>query len=95
MQVVANAGADLVDTEGYASAGALETWVSDENGAWTPVKAAVGVNGSYESDEFFNDNLGDPDNMVSLIGSPGIVPEPATMGLLAMGGLAVLRRRRK
>ncbi|MCP4375843.1 MAG: PEP-CTERM sorting domain-containing protein, partial [bacterium] len=28
-------------------------------------------------------------------GEAGVVPEPATMSLLAIGGLAMLRRRRK
>jgi len=27
--------------------------------------------------------------------APGSVPEPATLSLLALGGLAVIRRRRK
>jgi hypothetical protein len=68
----------------------LETWVSDELGVWVPVKAQDGVNGGYKSGTFANENfLGD----IQLIGSPGVVPEPATMGLLAVGGLALLRRR--
>ncbi len=44
--------------------------------------SAVGVNGA------FNSLAGGE------IGSPGAVPEPATLGLFGLGGLAVARRRR-
>jgi len=44
--------------------------------------SSVGVNGAFNS-------VGGGE-----IGSPGVIPEPATMGLLALGGLAVIRRRR-
>lgn len=60
----------------------------------SPVPSVVGVNGAYASNLFFNDNIGDaPDYMVSVVGSPGVVPEPATVALLALGSLALLRRR--
>lgn len=57
----------------------------------------VGVNGAYESAMFFNDNIGDASNMVSLIGSPGVIPEPSTYAAIFGGlvlALAYLRRRR-
>lgn len=44
--------------------------------------SAVGVNGA------FNSQTGGE------IGSPGVVPEPATLALLGLGGLAMARRRR-
>lgn len=49
-----------------------------------PISAlsAVGVNGA------FNSLTGGE------IGSPGVVPEPATLGLLGLGCLAMIRRRR-
>lgn len=44
--------------------------------------SVVGVNGA------FNSQTGNE------IGSPGVIPEPATLGLLGMGCLALIRRRR-
>jgi hypothetical protein len=35
------------------------------------------------------------ENFTLTDGTLSVVPEPATMGLLAMGGLALLRRRRR
>lgn len=59
----------------------------------SPVLSQVGVNGAYESNPFFNDNIGGPENEVTLIGSPLLIPEPATLTLLAIVGLAAIRRR--
>jgi Lamin Tail Domain len=47
----------------------------------------VGVNGAFES---FNAVAGQPNE----IGSPGVVPEPASASLMGLAGLALLRRRR-
>ena len=54
----------------------------------------LGVNGAYESNAFFNDNLGLPNDTATLIGSPGTVPAPGAMALLGLGGLMGARRRR-
>ncbi len=57
--------------------------------------SVVGVNGAYESNPFFNDDFGtSPDFLVTLVGSPGVIPEPATLSLLGLGAVALLRRRR-
>ncbi len=60
----------------------------------SPTSSVLGVNGAYESIAFFNDNLGVPGDMISLIGSPGSVPTPGPIALLVLGTLAGARRRR-
>lgn len=49
---------------------------------------------TFESNEWFNDNLGDPDNMVSAVGSPGQIPAPGAVALMGLAGAAGLCRRR-
>ena len=56
--------------------------------------STLGVNGAYESNAFFNDNLGLPNDEAILIGSPGAVPTPGALALLGMSGLVGARRRR-
>jgi MYXO-CTERM domain-containing protein len=70
--------------------GNLET-IDYVNGAAASV---LGVNGAYASMAFFNDNLGLPGDSAVLIGSPGIVPAPGALAMLALGGLVGARRRR-
>jgi len=57
-------------------------------------QSVLGENGAYASDEFFNDNGAFDDNLGSIVGSPGVVPAPAGLALLGLGGLAAARRRR-
>jgi len=78
----------LVFGSGFANSGAT----IDSTGA--PTDSVLGVNGAYQSNSFFNDNIGDVNNQYSLIGSPGTVPAPASVALLGLGGLAAARRRR-
>jgi hypothetical protein len=52
----------------------------------------VGVNGAYVSNGFFNDNIG-PGFGYTLIGSPGVIPAPASAALLGLAGLTAARRR--
>lgn len=54
----------------------------------------LGVNGAYESNPFFNDNIGGLDEQITLIGSPGVIPTPGAAALLGVAGLAAIRRRR-
>lgn len=63
----------------------------DTTGAFA--NSVVGVNGAYVSNTFFNDNIG-PGDGYTLIGSPGVIPAPASAALLGLGGLAAARRRR-
>ncbi|MEM8757477.1 MAG: hypothetical protein AAGF47_06825 [Planctomycetota bacterium] len=55
--------------------------------------SVLGVNGAFESNPFFNDSIG-PGDGFTLIGSPGVIPAPASAALLGLGGLAAARRRR-
>lgn len=54
----------------------------------------VGVNGAYESNPFFNDNLGLPNDQATLIGSPGAIPAPGAFAAMGVAGVAASRRRR-
>jgi hypothetical protein len=53
--------------------------------------AAVGVYGAYEAAGGPGGDAGE----YPLIGSPGVVPEPASLLLLSIGGLALIRRRNR
>ena len=74
--------------------GALSGGLSTIDFVNGPALSALGVNGAYESSIFFNDNLGLPNNEASLIGSPGTVPTPGSIALIAGAGLLGARRRR-
>ena len=56
--------------------------------------SVLGLNGGYESESFFNDNLGLPGDQATIIGSIGLVPTPGSASLLIIGGLVGMRRRR-
>jgi hypothetical protein len=83
----------VIDTLAYASSGDFPTFENLNN---TVQLSVDGVNGAYESAQFFNDNIGPtPDFLVSMVGSPGAVPEPASILLLCSGAVCILMRRRQ
>ncbi|MEM1331390.1 MAG: hypothetical protein AAGG07_12610 [Planctomycetota bacterium] len=82
--------ATLVTEPGQS--GLLQTIEQLTNG--TTNNSVLGLNGAFESNPFFNDNLGLPNDTAILIGSPGVIPAPASAALLGLGGLAAARRRR-
>ena len=88
------AGSEVIESSavfagGFANLGATIDFVSG-----SPILSALGVNGAYESNAFFNDNLGLPGDQATLIGSVGTVPTPGSTALIVLGGLVGLRRRR-
>lgn len=89
-------GADFVLRLEHAAGGAYQGWASLDGGA------SFVLVGAYGSHGWTNDYIGltvcstPPGNVfdASFDYFRVWIPEPATLGLLALGGLAVLRRRR-
>ncbi|MEM7627096.1 MAG: PEP-CTERM sorting domain-containing protein [Planctomycetota bacterium] len=80
---------DFLVTPGDLS-GLLAT-ITDIDGDGSSAGAILGFEGAFESNPFANDNF--PGGTVTLVGSPGVVPEPASVALLAVAGFALIRRR--
>lgn len=84
----------IVDTLAYGAAGQTAT-IEDPAGIDQPATSLLGVNGAYESGSFANDTLNPFDPfLISLVGSPGRIPEPAGLLLLVAGMAVSIARRR-
>ncbi|MEZ6191750.1 MAG: lamin tail domain-containing protein [Phycisphaerales bacterium] len=87
-----DAANNVIDSLAYASSGDLATFDDSDGDGIAPL-SVLGVNGAYASATFFNDNLNLPNDQATLIGSPGVVPEPASLLLAGLGGLVLMNRR--
>lgn len=82
------AGAGVIATQGYPSAGIEESFIWNPNTmSWNNEVAVAGVFGAFASVLPASDGAG----VGPAIGSPGVVPTPGAAAIL---GLAGLRRRR-
>lgn len=86
--------ADSSFVTGQETPGAISGGLATIDSVNGTMLSVLGVNGAYESNAFFNDNLGLPNDEATLIGSPGSVPTPGAIALLGFGGLIGARRRR-
>jgi hypothetical protein len=86
-------GASFIEVE-KAQSGALlyRSWV-ETSGSAGPISGGAVGKAIVVSLEYGSGDYGEPAWVDDVIVTE--VPEPATIGLLALGGLAVLRRRRK
>lgn len=82
-------GANVIASQGYTLPTAPASFVSQPDGTWNNDYAIAGVWGAYESALPASDEPG----IGPAIGSPGLVPEPASLTLLGLGALALIRRR--
>ncbi len=86
----------LVDSLTYPAGDGIRT-AEDPTGMGPVGLSTVGVNGAYESNPFLNETIGFPPGpgaTVTLIGSPGRIPEPTAVALLVIGVAGALGGRR-
>ncbi|QDT67528.1 hypothetical protein MalM25_04270 [Planctomycetes bacterium MalM25] len=89
---VLDANTNIIDSVSFDGFGGTATLEFTPAGVGTT--SVVGVNGAYESNAFFNDNIGDAQNMITLVGSPGFaVPEPTAALLAALAACGFAARR--
>jgi hypothetical protein len=87
----------VVDSLTYTTTEGLRTW-EDPTGLGPIALSTIGVNGAYESAPYVNETIGFPPGpgaTITLVGSPGVIPEPTTalLAALAAVGLAGARPR--
>lgn len=84
----------VVDRFAFGGGAGAATY-EDPTGTDAIVVSTLGLNGAYESAPFFNDNIIPVDPfLVTLVGSPGAIPEPGALALLVAGfATAGIRRR--
>jgi len=84
----------VIDTLAFDAAlgGELQT-IEDPTGT-APRLSVPGENGAYQSAAFFNDNLGAANDLIQLVGSPGVVPEPSSLVCIVGAAVGWLSRRR-
>lgn len=82
-------GANVIATQLYVGPTDLASFVTSPDGTWNNDFAQEGVWGAYASALPASDEPG----IGSAIGSPGLVPEPASLMLLSLGALGLIRRR--
>ncbi|MEO1496172.1 MAG: PEP-CTERM sorting domain-containing protein [Planctomycetota bacterium] len=84
----------VVDRFAFGGGAGAATF-EDPTGTDSIVVSTLGLNGAYESAPFFNDNIIPVDPfLVTLVGSPGAIPEPGALALLVAGfATAGIRRR--
>ncbi|MEZ6242753.1 MAG: hypothetical protein R3B57_06885 [Phycisphaerales bacterium] len=85
---------DAVNTVGDHTLSGSMVFTFQYDDAGVQSDSVLGVNGAYESNQFFNDNLGVAGDMISIVGSPANLPTPGALALLGLGGLTATRRRR-
>ncbi|MGL4514015.1 MAG: hypothetical protein ACRCT8_13070 [Lacipirellulaceae bacterium] len=91
------ANGTVVDSLTYTSTDGLRTW-EDPTGLGPIALSTLGQRGAYESNPFLNETIGFPPGpgaTVTLVGSPGVIPEPtaALLAVLAAAGVAGARSR--
>lgn len=87
-------GSEVIESSAVFSSGFENLNATIDFTSGSAMLSVLGLNGAYESESFFNDNLGLPGDQATIIGSVGLVPTPGSASLLIIGGLVGMHRRR-